>query len=122
MTIASFYFNEHGMSGFSVEGHSGYGAEGEDILCAAISSAVRLVEATINDVLDMEADVFVDEGFVALRLPEDMASLEEESFVTCQNLFMGLTMHFVSLAGEYPGHIKVQEVQGAVPEEKTQEN
>ena len=36
-------------------GHSGYAEEGEDIVCAAITSAIRLVEATVNDVLGLAA-------------------------------------------------------------------
>lgn len=120
MTIATFYFCEQGLAGFSVLGHSGFAPEGEDILCAAISSAVRLVECTITDVLDLEPTVSVEEGFVSLLLPSDMDSMEEESFVTCQNLLVGLTMHFVTLAGEYPEHLKVQECQEQVPVTKTQ--
>lgn len=108
MTTATFYFYEKGLAGFSVEGHSGLAEAGNDILCAAITSAVRLVEATITDVLDLEPVVDVEEAFVSLVLPKEM---EEEAYVTCQNLLMGLTAHFVSLAEEYPEHLAVKETQ-----------
>ena len=49
------------ITGFDVQGHSGYAEAGADIVCAAITSAVRLVEATVNDVLGLAASVKVRE-------------------------------------------------------------
>ena len=51
MTTVTFLTEESRIIGFEVSGHSGYADAGEDIICAAITSAVRLVEATVNDVL-----------------------------------------------------------------------
>ena len=42
-----------------MEGHSGLAEAGEDGLCAAITSAVRLTECAVNDVLGLEAAVKV---------------------------------------------------------------
>ena len=46
MTTVTFLTEESRIIGFEVSGHSGYADAGEDIVCAAITSAVRLVEAT----------------------------------------------------------------------------
>ena len=51
MTTVTFLTEEARIIGFDAEGHSGYAEEGEDIVCAAVTSAVRLVEATVNDVM-----------------------------------------------------------------------
>ena len=51
MTTVTFLTEESRIIGFDAKGHSGYAAEGEDIVCAAVTSAVRLVEATVNDVM-----------------------------------------------------------------------
>ena len=59
MTEVTFHTEASRIVGFEVKGHSGYAEEGEDIVCAAITSAVRLTEATINDVLGLEASVKV---------------------------------------------------------------
>ena len=48
-------------------GHSGYAEEGSDIVCAAVTSAVRLCECTINDVLGLGAHVKVNENTAALK-------------------------------------------------------
>ena len=54
--------------GFDVQGHSGWGESGEDIVCAAITSAVRLVEATVNDVMGLCAAVKVREADASISL------------------------------------------------------
>ena len=46
---------------FTVEGHTGLAEAGEDILCAAVPSAVRLTECAVNDVLGMEDLVKVNQ-------------------------------------------------------------
>ena len=55
MTTAEFHTEGRRITGFTVRGHSGYAPEGEDIVCAAVTSAVRLVECAVNDVLGLEA-------------------------------------------------------------------
>ena len=59
MTTAEFHTEGRRITGFTVRGHSGYAPEGEDIVCAAVTSAVRLVECAVNDVLGLEASVKV---------------------------------------------------------------
>ena len=51
MTVVTFSSQGSRLVGFEVKGHSGYAGAGEDIVCAAVTSAVRLVEATVNDVM-----------------------------------------------------------------------
>ena len=62
MTTVTFLTEDARIIGFDVQGHSGWGESGEDIVCAAITSAVRLVEATVNDVMGLCAAVKVREG------------------------------------------------------------
>ena len=57
MTTAIFHTEGRRITGFTVQGHSGYASEGEDIVCAAVTSAVRLAECAVNDVLGLEAPV-----------------------------------------------------------------
>ncbi len=94
--------------GFDATGHSGFAQEGEDIVCAAITSAVRLVEATINDVMGLCASVKVNEAdaSIAFRLPGGLGQTAES---TCQNLLTGLMVYLAELHDEYPEHIEVME-------------
>ena len=49
MTRCEFYTEEDRITGFSISGHSGYAENGQDIVCAAISTAVIMAEAVINE-------------------------------------------------------------------------
>ena len=109
MTTVTFYSEGSRVTGFEVKGHSGYAPEGEDIVCAAVTSAVRLVECAVNDVLGLEASVKVKEqdASISLKLPSGLGQTNES---TCQTLLAALMVHFVQLAEEYPDHISVLEV------------
>ena len=54
--------------GFVVTGHAGYGEEGEDIVCSAVSSAVQLVCNTVTDFFHADADAALGENRIELRL------------------------------------------------------
>lgn len=49
MTTVTFHMDGERIVGFTVQGHSGYADEGSDIICAAVTSAVRLTECAVND-------------------------------------------------------------------------
>ena len=109
MTTVTFHTQGSRVTGFEVQGHSGFAQEGEDIVCAAVTSAVRLAECTVNDVLGLEAPVKVrqKDTFLSLKLP---AALGQTNESTCQALLTGLMVYFVQLAEEYPDNISVLEV------------
>ena len=88
MTTVTFLTEEARIVGFDAQGHSGYAAEGEDLVCAAVTSAVRLVEA------------------ISFRLPGGLAPTAES---TCQNLLTGLMVYLAQLHDEYPENIEVME-------------
>ena len=108
MTTVVFRMEEDRITGFEAKGHSGYAAAGEDIVCAAVTSAVRLVETTVNDVLGLAAAVKVREqdASISLRLP---GGLDEVTESTCQSLMTGLMVYFAQLHDEYPDSIEVLE-------------
>ena len=108
MTVVTFSSEGSRLVGFEVKGHSGYAEAGEDIVCAAVTSAVRLVEATVNDVMGLCASVKVDQetAAISLRLPGGLAPTAES---TCQNLMTGLMVYLAQLHDEYPENIEVME-------------
>ena len=108
MTTVAFHMEGDRITGFDARGHSGYAEAGADIVCAAVTSAVRLVEATVNDVLGLAAAVRTDErrALVSLRLPGGLGPAAES---TCQSLLTGLMLYFTMLHDEYPENIEVLE-------------
>ena len=109
MTTVTFLTEGKRIIGFDAKGHSGYAEAGSDIVCAAITSAVRLTECAINDVLGLEAAVKVrdKDASITLKLPSTLGQTNES---TCQALLTALMVHFVQLAEEYPDYISVLEV------------
>ena len=107
MTRCEFFTEDERITGFSVSGHSGYAEKGADIVCAAISTAVTMAEATINDVCGAKAKVRVKEedARITLTLP---ASCDEEE--TVQAVLSGLLLTLISLREDYPDYIEVLEV------------
>ena len=85
--------------GFECTGHAGYAAAGNDIVCAAVSSAVYLTANNITDFLNVKADVSVSEGFMSFMLTEESA--------LAQKMLDGLEAHIRAFAKDYPRNIKV---------------
>ena len=108
MTTVRFLTEEKRITGFDVSGHSGWAEMGGDIVCAAITSAVRLTEATINDIFGLAASVKVREksGSVTLRVPGGLSERDEHAV---QGLLSGLMLYFAELHDEYPDNIEVLE-------------
>ena len=108
MTRCEFFTEDDRITGFSVSGHSGYAEAGSDIVCAAISAVVSLVEATIIDVCGAKAKVRVREqenARITLTLP---ASCDEEESV--QAVLAGMMLTLCSMRVAYPDNIEVLEV------------
>ena len=107
MTTVTFRSEGSRIVGFEVQGHSGYATEGEDIVCAAITSAVRLTECAIIDVLGAKAKVRVkdEDARITLTLP---VSCDEEEAV--QAVLAGMMLTLCSMRDDYPDYIEVLEV------------
>ena len=106
MTTVTFRMEGDRITGFTVQGHSGYAEEGSDIVCAAVTSAVRLTECAVNDILGLEASVRVKEESVSLKLPGGLGETNES---TCQTLLTALMVYLTQLHEEYPENIIVLE-------------
>ena len=107
MTRCEFFTEDDRITGFSVSGHSGYAEAGQDIVCAAISTAVTMAEAIINEVCGAKAKVRVKEedARITLTLP---ASCDEEE--TVQAALSGLMLTLLNLREDYEDYIEVLEV------------
>ena len=108
MTTITFRMEGDRITGFDSQGHSGYAEAGADIVCAGITSAIRLVESTVNDVMGLCASVKVreKETRISFRLPGGLSAPAES---TCQNLLTGLMVYLTQLHDEYPENIEVME-------------
>ncbi len=110
MTTVTFHTEGSRITGFDAVGHSGYAAAGEDIVCAAVTSTVRLVECVLNDVMGISAAVKVNEktAAISLRLPGSLGQTAES---TCQTILTGMMVYLSQLHNEYPDNIEVMEAE-----------
>ena len=73
----AFYRRPDGaLMGYRAEGHTGYAEAGSDIVCAAVTSAVRLAECTINDVLHGGAVVAVGSNYMEEKVENNGTATE----------------------------------------------
>ena len=110
MTTVTFYTEGSRITGFDASGHSGYAQQGEDIVCAAVTSTVRLIECVLNEVMGLCASVKVNEktALISLRIPGSLGQTAES---TCQTLLTGMMVYLTQLHSEYPDYIEVMEAQ-----------
>ena len=71
---------------------------GNDIVCAAVSSAVYMAANTITEILKVEADIAVKDGYFHLAVRQLDAK-------RCEAVMQGLKLHLSELARQYPDHI-----------------
>ena len=109
MTTVTFRTDGGRIAGFTSRGHSGYADAGTDIVCAAVTSAIRYLEATVNDALGLAASVRVRDGetpSIVFRLPGGLSPELEEA---TQAMMTGLMVYLSQLHNEYPDSVEVYE-------------
>ena len=85
--------------GFSLCGHAGAGCAGEDIVCAAVSSAAYMTANTLTDIVGAKATVDEKDGHLALAVCEENAGI--------QTVIDGFFLHMKALQEQYPERIQV---------------
>ena len=73
MTTVRFLRRGDKLSGVTCKGHTGYAEEGEDIVCAAVSSVVQTAVLGLMQLVGIDVEYKVDEkeGFLSATLPEN---------------------------------------------------
>ncbi len=103
MIRAKFTFGTDGsVTGFSINGHSGYADEGEDIICASVSSAAYMTANTVTEIIKITPDALSEnDGFMELRL--NGADAEK-----AKDILSGFLLHMTELEKMYPNFIKIE--------------
>ena len=107
MTTIRFFRSRGRLTGFTCTGHSGYAEEGEDIVCAAISSAVTLTECILNDAQNVGATYTVDENSTRISLSLDP---DAPQYAAAKPVLTGFYLVMREYENEYPEHLTVLEV------------
>lgn len=107
MTTIQFERGPDGFLGFTCQGHSGYAEAGEDIVCAAITSALRLCECIIDDAF--EADTLLTFGDEAAKIQLQM-NPDGQEYPACEKVLEGFYLYMQQLSRENPDYLRVLEV------------
>ena len=102
MTRIRFVFRGGEPVGFTMRGHAGDRADAEnDVVCAAISSAVYLTANTVTDVIFDEADITVADGAFEFLLKDGHKKASVD-------MLRGLALHLEGLQAQYPDKLTIQ--------------
>lgn len=100
MITVKFFTESNVIKGFEVKGHSGLAEHGNDILCAAVSSACYMTVNTLTEVLKVSVDAEVKEdGY--------MKAVVRGANTEAENLLKGFQIHISELAKDYRKNLKV---------------
>lgn len=94
--------------GFELSGHAQAGEYGQDIVCAAVSSQVILMENSLEQLLQVKTLVEADEeagGYIKLSVPNGLNVTQQHDV---QLLLRHLAYALEALATEYPKYIAIQ--------------
>lgn len=112
MTKVVFFRNDGIFYGFRETGHTGYGEEGDDVLCAALSAMTMLLINSINVVFAGELDYTVDEGATEIMVQSKSALPEfeedERKRYAISGLFMSYYIQLNDLMEEYYKYLQVE--------------
>ena len=72
---------------------------GQDIICAAVSSACYMAANTVTEITGLDAKANATDGYMRL----DVKSSKEKA----QDTLNGLHLHLTELEKQYPGNINV---------------
>jgi len=107
MLVVEFKKNQLGeVTGFSANGHTEYGVEGEDIVCAAASSILQTAMLGILMVAETNAKVERDDksASLSLELPNDITPTQRRD---CNIILRTMLVGLDDLATNYSDFIEI---------------
>jgi uncharacterized protein YsxB (DUF464 family) len=115
MTKFIFYKCDGVYFGFREVGHTGYGEEGDDVLCAALSSMTMLLINTIEVAYESSVDYRIDEDsaditFKAYGALREFEKDEKKRYAVA-GLIYGFYLQIKDLVEEYYDYIEVSEIE-----------
>ena len=93
---------------YLVDGHTGYGESGTDIVCASITTAALTAINGLTDVVGVKVGYEVRDGYLECILP---AGLQESERYGAKVLLDSMCLTFYSLSEQYPDYISITELE-----------
>lgn len=89
------------------DGHTGYGAEGEDIVCAALSSVVQTAALGLLQVAGVALDLQRDasKGYLRMELPR---GLDDKTMHDCQVILNTMLLGVADLNEGFSDYVELE--------------
>jgi uncharacterized protein YsxB (DUF464 family) len=114
MTKINFYRDQGVFYGFEEQGHTGYGEEGDDVLCAALSAMTMLIINSIELGYASNVDYYINEGGTLIRVRAEAAlpdsEPDERKQFAVAGLFQSYFYQLNDLVEEYYDFLEVNVV------------
>ncbi|MBQ7321058.1 MAG: ribosomal-processing cysteine protease Prp [Clostridia bacterium] len=112
MTKIVFYRSSGIFYGFEEQGHAGYGYEGNDVLCAALSAMTMLIVNAVEVGYASDVDYEIDEGATRIRVRAKAAlpqfEADEKKRYAVSGLFLSYYYQLNDLLEEYYDFLEVE--------------
>ena len=114
MTKLVFFRSGGVFYGFEEQGHTGYGEEGDDVLCAALSAMTMLIINTVEVAYASSIDFTIDEETTNIRVKSKAAlpEFEEDELkrYAVSGLFLAYYKQIEDMLEEYYDYLDVSVV------------
>ena len=93
MTIVRVKRIDNKIVSVECDGHTGYSVEGEDIVCAALSSIVQTAVLGLLQVakIDIKYEILDQQAHLMITLPEKLTSTERhDADIILETMFLGV--------------------------------
>lgn len=115
MTKLTFYKRDDIFYGFEESGHTGYGSEGDDVLCAAISAMTMLIINAIEVTYSSEVEYTIDEETTDIKVIAHGALPEHEEDERKRFAISGLIQAYYyqinDMIEDYYEYLEVNEIE-----------
>ena len=99
MIRVKFLVGNRQLTGFEIKGHAMFAQSGEDVVCAAVSSAAYMAANTVTEVIRANADAEAEDGRMLLIISDPDERTE--------TVLRGMELHLTELSKQYPENIKI---------------
>lgn len=88
-------------------GHTGYGVEGEDVVCAALSAIVQTAILGLKEVIKVKVDYTIDDkrGYLKATLP---SNLDNATRHDCDVILYTMVAGIADMQKGFPKFIKLE--------------
>lgn len=103
MTKITIFKKDDIIWSYQVKGHSGFAEEGKDIVCSAVSTATQMTLVGLKDVLKLNVESIIEDGFLQVRLLDG-----EENNKDAQVLLNTMFLTLKDISKNYAKNVKME--------------